>query len=222
MGNKRVTVLKNGGLVALLLLCAVCSSTAQVWQDLHTPYDYDHVAAKNSLIVPTGCGAPTGLGPLLNNKLRRAAFFYDTCSMKLHIFNPKDSTWPIFSGGGADTNLIKGKISDSLVFAVQSQLVPARLEFIHTGSNSTTYQNDTLIGTQLLNVSLEGVPISFVPRPSAISMSFNSNTGTITLTNGVFSADDFVLILYRSPPLLMTDGAGKPIRDINGNFIILN
>jgi hypothetical protein len=117
---------------------------------------------------------------------------------------------------------LRAAMSDSVIYAVSNMLIPARIEFVHAGASSSTYQNDTLIGKQLVDVAIEGYKLSFISRATSVWMEFDSVTGTITLHNGQFVADDLTLIIYRTPPIFMLDGAGKPIRDGSGNIIILN
>lgn len=104
---------------------------------------------------------------------------------------------------------------------VQNTLIVSRLEYIHSGTAAATYTDTTLIGAQIMSVSLEGYNLGFTPRSTAY-MSFNSATGTITLSNANFYNDDQVIIVYRTSPIFLLDGSGVPVKDINGKYIILN
>jgi hypothetical protein len=119
------------------------------------------------------------------------------------------------------TASLRKKISDSLVYALKSILIPSRIDSIQA-SNSSTFQNDALIGSQIMMLSLESYQVGFTARSTSVYMSFNSVTGTITLTNGQFSTGDQVIIIYRTVPVFLLDGSGNPYRDGDGNFIILN
>lgn len=116
---------------------------------------------------------------------------------------------------------LRAKISDTLIYALQSILIPSRLEFIAT-SDTATYQDDDLIGAQIMIFSIESYQVGFTSRATSVYASFDTSTGTITLTNGLFAVDDQVIIIYRTPPVFLLDSNGNPVRDINGNFIILN
>lgn len=109
---------------------------------------------------------------------------------------------------------------DSMYRALNSMPMTAKIEFVQSG-NSTTYQNDDLIGKLVLMVSGEGYIYGTVIRSSGY-YSFNAGTGTITIHNSQFSDDDYVLILYRTTPIYVTDGLGNYIVDSNGNYIIAN
>jgi hypothetical protein len=119
------------------------------------------------------------------------------------------------------TASLRRKISDTLIYAIQSILIPSRLEFI-ASADTATYQNDDLIGTQIMMLSIESYQVGFTVRSTSVYMSFDSATGTITLSNGEFAEDDQVIIIYRTPPVFLLDGSGNPVRDGSGNFIILN
>lgn len=116
---------------------------------------------------------------------------------------------------------LKRTISDSLVYALKSILLPSRLEFIAT-ADTATYQDSALIGTQIMMLSIESYQVGFTTRSTSIYMAFDATTGTISLTNGQFTAGDQVIIIYRTPPVFLLDGSGNPIRDSSGNFIIIN
>jgi len=75
-----------------------------------------------------------------------------------------------------------------------------KIEFISLAENAI-YQNDDLIGKDILHLSIEGDEIGSLARTTAY-YTFNATTGTISLTNGLFAADDYVLILYK-------DGTGE-------------
>jgi hypothetical protein len=117
------------------------------------------------------------------------------------------------------TSSLRKKISDTLIYALKSILIPSRLEFI-ASSDTATYQDDALIGSQIMMLSIESYQVGFTTRSTSVYMSFDATTGTISLTNGEFAAGDQVIIIYRTPPVFLTDG--NPIRDGSGNFIILN
>jgi hypothetical protein len=119
------------------------------------------------------------------------------------------------------TSSLRKKISDTLIYALKSILIPSRLEFI-ASSDTATYQDDALIGSQIMMLSIESYQVGFTTRSTSVYMSFDATTGTISLTNGEFAAGDQVIIIYRTPPVFLTDGSGNPIRDGSGNFIILN
>lgn len=116
---------------------------------------------------------------------------------------------------------LRNSISDSLLYALQSMLIPSRIEVINS-SDTAQYQNDDLIGAQIMMLAIEGYQVGFIPRSTSVYAAFDSETGTITLTNGKFGADDLIIIVYRTPPVFLLDGSGKPVRDTNGDFIILN
>jgi len=133
-------------------------------------------------------------------------------------------SWPnqtISSPATLDSVTIKNKISDTLIYALKSILIPSRLEFINA-SDTSMYQDNSLIGAQIMMLSIESYQVGFISRPTSVYASFDSGTGTITLTNGIFAANDMVIIIYRIPPVFLTDGSGNPVRDGSGNFIILN
>jgi hypothetical protein len=119
------------------------------------------------------------------------------------------------------TSSLRRKISDSLIYALKSILIPSRIEFI-ASADTASYQDDALIGAQIMMLSIESYQVGFTVRSTSVYMSFDSSTGTITLTNGEFADDDQVIIIYRTAPVFLLDGLGNPIRDGSGNFIILN
>ena len=133
-------------------------------------------------------------------------------------------TWPnqtVSAPAVLDSVTTKKKISDTLIYALKSILIPSRLEFINS-SDTSTYQDNSLIGAQIMMLSIESYQVGFISRPTSVYASFDSGTGTITLSNGVFAANDMVIIIYRTTPIFLTDGSGNPVRDGSGNFIILN
>lgn len=75
----------------------------------------------------------------------------------------------------------------------------SRIQFLQ-GSTSSTYTNTSLIGQYLLLVLIEGTPVDSLIRSDAIYYTFNSSTGTLTLTHGNFASDDHVIILYQGTP----------------------
>jgi hypothetical protein len=119
------------------------------------------------------------------------------------------------------TTRLKRAISDSLIYALKSILIPSRLEFI-ASADTATYQDSALIGSQIMMLSIESYQVGFTTRSTSVYMSFDATTGTISLNNGEFAAGDQVIIIYRTPPVFLLDGSGNPIRDGSGNFIILN
>lgn len=119
------------------------------------------------------------------------------------------------------TSRLKKAISDSLIYALKSILIPSRLEFI-ASADTANYQDSALIGSQIMMLSIESYQVGFTTRSTSIYMSFDATTGTISLTNGQFAAGDQVIVIYRTPPVFLLDGSGSPVRDGSGNFIILN
>lgn len=141
---------------------------------------------------------------------------------------------PMPIGGSADSSIfatkygvdtakanLRTQISDSLIYALKSILIPSRLEFI-ASADTATYQDSALIGSQIMMLSIESYQVGFTTRSTSVYMSFDATTGTISLNNGEFVAGDQVIIIYRTPPVFLLDGSGNPIRDGSGNFIILN
>ena len=120
----------------------------------------------------------------------------------------------------AGTLALRGEVTDSMYAVLNNISLVSRIDTIY-GGTSSTFVSSALIGKQVLSCKLEGYELGFLTRPTAY-MSFNSSTGTITLTNATFSADDQVIILYRTTPVFLTDGSGNYIKDSNGNYIILN
>lgn len=114
-------------------------------------------------------------------------------------------------------------IQDSVGLVLNNFSLISRIEFLQGASTSATYQNDTLINKNITALEIQGYSVGFTPRTNSVYISgFDSSTGTITLTNGVFDAGDFVKILFRSPPIFLLGPDGWPIKDITGQYIILN
>lgn len=114
-------------------------------------------------------------------------------------------------------------IQDSVSLILNNFSLISRIEFLQGASTSATYQNDTLINKNITALEIQGYSVGFTPRTNSVYISgFDSSTGTITLTNGVFDAGDFIKILFRSPPIFLLGPDGWPIKDITGQYIILN
>lgn len=123
-----------------------------------------------------------------------------------------------------DTSVVASyrALQDTARLLLNNQILIGRISFIQ-GAASATYQNDTLIGKNITSLEIQGYSVGFLQRPNSVYISsFDSSTGVITLTNGVFEAGDFVRILFRTPPIFLLDANGWPIKDSNGNYIILN
>jgi hypothetical protein len=118
------------------------------------------------------------------------------------------------------TGVTAATLKDSVKTVLKNFSIPARIEFVQSGT-SATYTDANLIGASIMGLTIEGYPVGFSSR-SSLYMSFNPTTGTITLTNGNFTNNDEVIIIYRAPPLFLLDGSGYPVKDSNGNYIILN
>jgi len=113
-------------------------------------------------------------------------------------------------------------LKDSTIRLLRNFAIPARLEFTHSGADSTGFQDTDLEGATILSVTINGYTVGFTTRANSVYLAFNSTTGRITLTNGLFTDTDNVIIIYRTTPLFLTDGGGNFIRDADGNYIILN
>lgn len=67
-----------------------------------------------------------------------------------------------------------------------------------SGASQFNPSVNPLVGKTILGVFVEGLKIAGVPRTGgALYFTFTSTTGTITLTNGVFSDDTYYSILYK-------------------------
>jgi hypothetical protein len=154
--------------------------------------------------ISTGYGL-TG-GPITTTGTIRV----DSTSLSGYYLRRKDSTFYSTTRG----------LRDSMYRALNSMPMTSKIEFVQSG-NSTTYQDDDLIGKYILMVSGEGYIYGTITRTSGY-YSFNAATGTITIHNSQFSDEDYVLILYRTTPIYLTDGSGNFIVDSNGNYIIAN
>jgi hypothetical protein len=120
-----------------------------------------------------------------------------------------------------DTSVI-ASIDTVFTILTRGIVVVDTIQFIHTGAGVTTYQNDKLIGSKLLQLSIESYLVGFLTRSNSVWMTFDPETGTITFTNGGLEDDDLVMILYRTGAIFVVDENGDLIVDENGNYIIEN
>lgn len=185
--------LKKLGLIALTLVF-YSAVNGQIYQKISTPYLYEHVGGGKSLLVPTGCGTPTGIGPLLNNKERRASFYYDTCANKLFVFSPKDTTWSE-AGGGSGTfqqvtdlgSTTTNNVTVNKIFA-NSGLTPPSSTY---GSNVTSPPTGLLYHTT--SPALELGSNATLPTASRGSIIWtnpgaNEKVGTSSWSNNTYAA----------------------------------
>lgn len=108
----------------------------------------------------------------------------DSANLPKSIFRAGDNTSLNYAPGNPDTITISSSGSNV-----------NKIEFVSLTENAT-YQSDDLIGKEILSLSIEGDEVGSIARSSAY-YTFNSTTGTISLTNGLFAEDDYVLILYK-------------------------
>lgn len=71
------------------------------------------------------------------------------------------------------------------------------IQFAQGGSAATTYTSSTLIGQSILVIFLEGTPVDTLTK-GTIYFTSDGASGTITLHNGQFAANENVIILYQS------------------------
>lgn len=116
----------------------------------------------------------------------------------------------------------KATLDTAINVLIRGIVVVDTIQFVHSGNSVATYQNNKLIDSKLLYLSVESYPVGFVTRSNSIYMGFNPSTGTITLTNGRIYGDDMVYILYRTAAIFLVDGNGHPVIDSNGNYVIEN
>lgn len=117
---------------------------------------------------------------------------------------------------------VKGTLDTAINVLTRGIVVVDTIQLVHSGISVTTYQNDKLIGSKLLYVSIESYPVGFLTRSNSVYMTFDPGTGTITFTNGRLYDDDMIYILYRTGAIFVTDGSGNLIIDSNGNYVIEN
>lgn len=106
----------------------------------------------------------------------------------LHVTSAGDTTY-------ADTS--QTTTSGSHLVTQNMIYLTHRLEFIDS-IPGTTYQNDRLIGSGLLNVNVGGVDVGQIANASAY-WSFNNSTGTVQLYNDTLQFGDRVIIQYKRP-----------------------
>ncbi len=168
--------------------------------------------------------ADVGLGAVPNADATNPANISQDASHRF-VTDAEKATWNAGTGGSIANTDALAEGTTNLYFttkrSLDNTLIVSRLEFIQGSTPSATYNDSKLVGKQLTYLSIEGVPIGMLPRSSTY-MTFNSTTGTVTLTNSMFQPDDYVLILYRGAPLYLRDGGGALILDGSGNPQIIN
>lgn len=134
---------------------------------------------------------------------------------------------PITGAGIIETDTLEvstplATLDTALNVLIRGIVVVDTIQFLYSGNSVATYQNNKLIDSKLLYVSIESYPVGFVTRSNSVYMAFDPGTGTITLTNGRIYSDDMVYILYRTAAIFLVDGNGRPVIDSNGNYVIEN
>lgn len=111
----------------------------------------------------------------------------------------------LVNGVAADTVVTDSTISYNVVTAGSGGASLGKIEFVADG-NSATYQNDSLIGREIIDVAVQGVTIGSIVRSVFMYYDFDDATGTITFHNGYITEDDHVQILFGTTNL--TAGTG--------------
>lgn len=130
----------------------------------------------------------------------------------LPVYAGQNSTTLNFNGLRAGSNITLNQVGNDIVISAASGgggggSSTFNIDFIVGDGGSLTPtanasqfnpSSNPLAGKTVLGVWVEGTKIASVPRTGgALYFIFNQVTGTITLTNGVFSDDTYYSILYR-------------------------
>lgn len=198
----------------IIALAISFSVKSQTYTPLNqTVYGQHNLRIKidSTLYIPTGCGVPSAISSLNSILIKQGAIYFDSCSGKEYIFNPKDSTWKQTGYNSLPWDSITGKpVNFSTTYSLSNDIqdsIQSRLRWSDTAAMLTPFMQysdtsymlsgyarsgnvvkytDVNVNNGIAGLDAGGkVPFSLLPAALMIYKgTWNASTNTPALSDG--------------------------------------